>query len=153
MSTNGAWYFFQKDFCFGDTGALPDPLSNLPVYYRTFHKWYQCKYSRHNLEKVSRPISSPRWKLSITKNSRKKYPIVKEKSCHNFLSTWRCFCSSVSKGSYLMVSMILRLLCMPVQIIQTMAFTQIMDIWRPGRSMEDHLKSMFYVILHSHYYY
>ncbi len=36
--------------------------------------------------------------------------------------------------------MTLRLLCMPAQIIQMMAFTQIMDIWRPGRSMEDHLK-------------
>ena len=43
-------------------------------------------------------------------------------------------------GSYLMVWMALRLLCMPAQIIQTMAFTQIMDIWRPGRSLEDHLK-------------
>ncbi len=29
---------------------------------------------------------------------------------------------------------------MPAQIIQTMAFIQIMDIWRPGRSLEDHLK-------------
>ncbi len=29
---------------------------------------------------------------------------------------------------------------MPAQIIQMMAFAQIMDIWRPGRSMEDHLK-------------
>ena len=28
---------------------------------------------------------------------------------------------------------------MPAQIIQMMAFAQIMDIWRPGRSMEDHL--------------
>ncbi len=37
--------------------------------------------------------------------------------------------------------MTLRLLCMPAQIRQMMAFTQIMDIWRPaGRSMEDHLK-------------
>ncbi len=34
----------------------------------------------------------------------------------------------------------LRLLFMPAQIIQTMTFTQIMDIWRPGRSLEDHLK-------------
>ncbi len=33
----------------------------------------------------------------------------------------------------------LRLLCMPAQIIKTMVFTQIMDIWRPGRSLEDHL--------------
>ena len=29
---------------------------------------------------------------------------------------------------------------MPAQIIQTMVFTQIMDIWRPGGSLEDHLK-------------
>ncbi len=29
---------------------------------------------------------------------------------------------------------------MPAQIIQMMVFAQIMDIWRPGRSMEDHLK-------------
>ncbi len=28
---------------------------------------------------------------------------------------------------------------MTAQIIKTMAFTQIMDIWRPGRSVEDHL--------------
>ncbi len=41
-----------------------------------------------------------------------------------------------------MVWMALRLLCMPAQIIQTMAFTQIMAIWRPGRSLEDHLKSV-----------
>ncbi len=33
-----------------------------------------------------------------------------------------------------------RLLFMPAQIIQMMAFAHIMDIWRPGRSMEDHLK-------------
>ncbi len=33
-----------------------------------------------------------------------------------------------------------RRFCMPAQIIQRMAFTQIMDIWRPGRSLEDHLK-------------
>ena len=38
-----------------------------------------------------------------------------------------------------MVLMTLRLICMPAQIILMMAFTQIMDIWRPGRSMEDHL--------------
>ncbi len=42
--------------------------------------------------------------------------------------------------SYLMVWMTLRLLCMAAQIIQTMSFTQIMDIWRPGSSVEDHLK-------------
>ncbi len=35
----------------------------------------------------------------------------------------------------------LRLLCIPAQIIQIMAFAQIIDIWRPGRSMEDHLKN------------
>ncbi len=29
---------------------------------------------------------------------------------------------------------------MPAQIIQMMAFAHIMDVWRPGRSMEDHLK-------------
>ncbi len=39
-----------------------------------------------------------------------------------------------------MVWMTLRLLCMPAQIVQTMSFTQIMDIWRSGRSLEDHLK-------------
>ncbi len=43
-------------------------------------------------------------------------------------------------GLNLMVWMALRLLCMPAQITQTMAFIQIMDIWRPGRSMEDQLK-------------
>ncbi len=32
---------------------------------------------------------------------------------------------------------------MPAQIIQMMAFAQIIDIWRPGRSMEDHLKVDF----------
>ncbi len=31
------------------------------------------------------------------------------------------------------------LIYMNAQMIQTMAFTQIMDIWRPGRSVEDHL--------------
>ncbi len=31
---------------------------------------------------------------------------------------------------------------MPAQIILTMAFTQITDIWRPGRSLEDHLKHL-----------
>ncbi len=36
--------------------------------------------------------------------------------------------------------MALRLLCMPAQIIQMMTFAQIRDMWRPGRSMEDHLK-------------
>ncbi len=95
------------------------------------------------LKKVSCPISSPRQKLSITKDSRKKYPIIKEESCHNFLSARSCFCSSVSDGSYLMVWMTLRLLCMPAQIIKMMVFAQIMDIWRPGRSMEDHLKELF----------
>ncbi len=30
---------------------------------------------------------------------------------------------------------------MTAQIIQTMEFTQIMDIWRPGRSLEDHLSN------------
>ncbi len=43
-----------------------------------------------------------------------------------------------------MVWMTLRLLCMPAQMIQTMSFTQIMDIWRPGRSLEDHLKILAY---------
>ena len=33
----------------------------------------------------------------------------------------------------------LRAAFMPAQIIQTMAFIQIMNIWRPGRSLEDHL--------------
>ncbi len=42
----------------------------------------------------------------------------------------------LSDGSYLMVWMALRLLCMPAQIIQTMTFTQIMDIWRPGTVLE-----------------
>ncbi len=32
-----------------------------------------------------------------------------------------------------------RLLCMPAKIIQMTAFAQIMDIWRPGRSIKDHL--------------
>ncbi len=36
----------------------------------------------------------------------------------------------------------LRVPCMPAQIIQRMAFAQMMDIWRPGRSMEDHLNVM-----------
>ena len=31
---------------------------------------------------------------------------------------------------------------MPAQTIQMMVFTQIMDNWRPGRSLEDHLKSI-----------
>ncbi len=44
--------------------------------------------------------------------------------------------------SGLMVWMTLRLPCMPPQIIQMIAFAQIMDIWRPGRSMEDHLKTI-----------
>ncbi len=46
-----------------------------------------------------------------------------------------------------MVWMTLRLLCMPAQIIQVMAFAQIMDIWRSGRSLEDHLNTylMFYM--------
>ncbi len=70
--------------------------------------------------------------------------MVKEESCHNFLSTRSCFCSSVSDGSYLMIRMTLRLLCMPAKIIQMMAFAQIIDIWRPGRSMEDHLKETNY---------
>ncbi len=131
---------FQKDFCFGDTGSGVWSFKQIASFYPIFHKWSQCKFSRRNLEKVSCPISSPRQKLSITKGSRKKCPIVKEESCLIFLSTPSCFCSSVSDGSYLMVWMTLRLLCMPAQIKQTMSFTQIMDIWRPGRSMEDHLK-------------
>ena len=134
--------FFKKIFVLETLGALRDTSSNLTVFNTTFHKWSRCKFTKHKLEKVSCPISSPRQKLSITKDSRKKYPMVKEESCHNFLSTRSCFCSSVSDGSYLMVWMTLRLLCMPAQIIQMMAFAQIMDIWRPGRSMEDHLKHM-----------
>ncbi len=43
------------------------------------------------------------------------------------------------------VKLIGRLLCMPAQIIQTMAFIWIMDIWRPGRSLEDHLNRHFYI--------
>ncbi len=39
------------------------------------------------------------------------------------------------------------LLFMPAQTIQTIAFIQIMDIWRPGRSLEDHLKIMVYIII------
>ena len=31
---------------------------------------------------------------------------------------------------------------MPAQIIQMMTFAQISDIWRPGRSMEDHLNTV-----------
>ena len=139
MSTNGAWYFFQKDFCFGDTGSIAWHVKQFNSF-NTFHKWSQCKFTKHKLEKVSCPISSPRQTLSITKDSRKKYPMVKEESCHNFLSTWSCFCSSVSDERYLMVWMTLRLLCMSAQILQMMAFAQIMDIWRAGRSMEDHLK-------------
>ncbi len=48
-----------------------------------------------------------------------------------------------------MVWMTLRLLCMPAQIIQSMVFTQIMDIWRPGRSLEDHLKASQLIHLHT----
>ncbi len=33
-----------------------------------------------------------------------------------------------------------------VRIIQMMAFIQIMDIWRPGRSLEDHLKGTMGVL-------
>ncbi len=142
MSTNGAWYFFRKDFSFGYTGSVAWHVNNLTVFNTTFHKWSRCKFTKHKLEKVSCPISSPRQKLSITKDSRNKYPMVKKESCHNFLRTRSCFCSSVSDGRYLMVWMTLRLLCMPAQIIQRMAFAQIMDIWRPGRSMEDHLKNL-----------
>ncbi len=139
MSTNVAWYFFKNIFVLETLGALPDPVSNYPIFYTIFHKSSKRKFTKHNLEKVSCPISSPRQRLSIAKDSRKKYPKVKEESCHNFLSTRSCFCSSVSDGRYLMLWMTLRLLCMTAQIIQTMAFTQIMDIWRPGRSLEDHL--------------
>ncbi len=37
----------------------------------------------------------------------------------------------------------LRLLYMPAQITQMMAFIQIMGIWRPCRSLEDHLKDLW----------
>ncbi len=57
------------------------------------------------------------------------------------LSTQSCFCSSISDRRYLMVWMTLRLVCMPAQIIQTMAFTQNMDIRRPWRSLEEHLQN------------
>ncbi len=95
--------FFKKIFVLETLGALRDTSGNLTVCTTTFHKWSQCKFTEHKLEKVSCPISSPRQTLSITKDFRKKYPMVKEESCHNFLSTRSCLCSSVSDESYLMV--------------------------------------------------
>ncbi len=40
------------------------------------------------------------------------------------------------------VQMTLRLLYMPAQIIQTMAFTQIMVMWTPWTTPQDHLKDL-----------
>ncbi len=75
------------------------------------------------------PLVAPRESYGWQKIPEKKYAIVKEESCHNFLSTRSCFGSSVSDWRYLMVYMTLRLLYMPAQIIKMMAFTQIMAIW------------------------
>ncbi len=35
---------------------------------------------------------------------------------------------------------------MPAQIIQMIALAQIMDIWRPGRSIEDHLNHLTQIV-------
>ena len=40
---------------------------------------------------------------------------------------------------------------MPAQIIQTMSFTQIMDIWGPRRSLEDHL-NCYGLLTRGHYF-
>ncbi len=91
---------FEKDFRFGDTVSNAWPFKQLTSFYPILLKWSQCKFTRRNLEKVSHPISSPRWPGKATDNKifQKKYTIVKEESCHNILSTRSCFCSSVSDG-------------------------------------------------------
>ncbi len=101
--SKGVWYFFEMIFDLQRLAALPDPSSISPVFYPIFHKLYQCKFTRHILEKVSCPSTSPGSRLSITKDSREIRPIVREERHHNFLSTRSCFGSSVSDGRYLMV--------------------------------------------------
>ena len=95
--------FFKMIFDLQRLAALADPSSISPVFYPIFHKLSQCKFTRHILEKVSCPSTSPRSRLCITKDSREIQPIVREESHHNFLSTRSCFSRSISDGRYLMV--------------------------------------------------
>ncbi len=69
IASDGAWDFFQK-YDLERLGALPGPASIQPVFHPIFHKCPQCTFARHNLEIVSCPISGPRPKLCIAKDSR-----------------------------------------------------------------------------------
>ncbi len=65
MSTNGAWYFFQKDFWYWETAIFATQFKHLINFNPIIYKWSQCKFTRHILKKVSCSISSPRQRLCI----------------------------------------------------------------------------------------